>query len=187
VETTPVSLLQRLRQPNPADAWERFARLYTPLLLSWARLPRYSLQPADAEDLVQEVRADLVRKLPTFTYDPQRKFRFWLRGVLRNKWVDHCRRAGRQPGGADGLSRVEGPPDTDPAEVEEQKALVRRALELMQAEFTPSTWKACWATVAEGRSVAEVAAELGLTENAVYIARLRVIHRLRKEMEGLLD
>jgi RNA polymerase sigma-70 factor (ECF subfamily) len=188
VESTSTSLLERLRLPGQADAWDRFARLYAPLLLAWARQPKLSLQPADADDLVQEVLTDLVRKLPDFSYDPKRKFRTWLRGVLRNKWVDFWRRKGRlPPGGAEGLSAVEGAADTDLGEVEEQQILLRRALELMQAEFAPSTWKACWATVAEGRAAAEVAAELGISENAVYIARSRVLRRLRQDLEGLLD
>jgi RNA polymerase sigma-70 factor (ECF subfamily) len=95
VESTSLSLLQRLRQPGQADAWERFARLYTPLLVAWSRRPRYGLQPADADDLVQDILADLFRKLPQFHYDPERGFRGWLRGVFHHKWVDHCRRAAR--------------------------------------------------------------------------------------------
>jgi RNA polymerase sigma-70 factor (ECF subfamily) len=188
VESTSSTLLHRLRQPGQADAWDRFARLYTPMLLAWARLPQFGLQDADAEDLVNDVLADLVRKLPEFTYDPQRKFRAWLRGTLHNKWVDFCRRKGRQPPvGANGLSDIACSPDPDPGDAEEQQRLLRRALELMQVEFAPATWKACWATVAEGRAAADVAAELGITENAVYIARSRVLRRLRKEMAGLID
>jgi RNA polymerase sigma-70 factor (ECF subfamily) len=188
VESTSLSLLQRLRQPGRTDAWERFARLYTPLLLAWARRPRYGLQPADAEDLVQDILTDLIRKLPQFHYDPQRGFRRWLRGVFHNKWVDYCRRAGRLPPGvAEGLSDVEGPADTDPAEVEEQQLLLRRALELMQEEFEPTTWQACWQRVAEGRPAAQVAAALGITENAVHLAKSRVLRRLREEMTGLID
>jgi RNA polymerase sigma-70 factor (ECF subfamily) len=181
-------LLQRLRQPEQPDAWDRFARLYTPILLAWARRPQFGLQDADADDLVQDVLADLVRKLPEFTHDPRRKFRTWLRGVLRNKWADFWRRHGRvPPGGADGLAEVASSPDADPAEAEEQQLLLRKALELMQTEFAPSTWRACWGTVAEGRAAADVAAELGMTENAVYIARSRVLRRLRRDLAGLID
>jgi RNA polymerase sigma-70 factor (ECF subfamily) len=188
VESTSASLLQRLRQPGQADAWDRFARLYTPLLVSWSRQARYGLQAADADDLVQDILADLVRKLPQLRYDPQRGFRRWLRSVFYNKWVDHCRRVGRvPPGGAAGLSGVADPAEADPAEAEEKQLLLRRALELMQAEFEPSTWKACWEAVALGRPAAEVAAELGISENAVYIAKYRVIRRLRQEMQDLLD
>jgi RNA polymerase sigma-70 factor (ECF subfamily) len=188
MESTSPSLLQRLRQPGQTDAWERFARLYTPLLVAWSRRPRYGLQPADADDLVQDILTDLFRKLPQFHYDPERGFRGWLRGIFHHKWVDHCRRAGRvPPGGDEGLSEVASPAAMDPAEVEEQQLLLRRALELMQEEFEPTTWQACWQRVAEGRPGAEVAAALGMTENAVHVAKSRVLRRLRQEMAGLID
>jgi RNA polymerase sigma-70 factor (ECF subfamily) len=57
----------------------------------------------------------------------------------------------------------------------------------MQGEFEPATWQACWATLAEGRPAAEVAAQQGITENAVYIAKCRVLRRLRREFEGLIE
>jgi RNA polymerase sigma-70 factor (ECF subfamily) len=62
-----------------------------------------------------------------------------------------------------------------------------RALEIMQAQFQPATWKACWEHPAVGRAAAEVAAELGTSEGAVYVATHRVLRRLREELEGLLD
>ena len=57
----------------------------------------------------------------------------------------------------------------------------------MQAEFRPTTWKACWEHVVAGRAAAEVAAQLGITVNAVYLAKSHVLARLRQEMAGLLD
>jgi RNA polymerase sigma-70 factor (ECF subfamily) len=177
----------RLREPGQPDAWDRFVRLYTPLLLSWAR-SRHHLQPTDAEDLVQDLLADLLTKLPAFRYDPGRSFRAWLGTLLHHKWADRQRRAGRRPdSGADGLSAVPGQPVPDPLEVEERRLLVRRAMDLMREEFEPTTWRACWEAVAQGRPTAEVAAELGISENAVYIAKCRVLRRLRRELDGLLD
>ncbi len=64
MSTTPVSLLEQLRQPTAARAWPRFVELYAPLLYDWAR--RLGLQDADAADLVQDVFAILLRKLPEF-------------------------------------------------------------------------------------------------------------------------
>ena len=72
-------------------------------------------------------------------------------------------------------------------EEEYRRYLVRRALGLMQAEFEPATWKACWEFVVHDRPAAEVAAELGLSVNAVYLAKSRVLRRLRAELRGLLD
>jgi RNA polymerase sigma-70 factor (ECF subfamily) len=138
--------------------------------------------------LVQDVLADLFRKLPGFSYDPHLGFRRWMRRVFHNKWVDHCRRVSRQlADDAEGLSDVIGAPQTDAGAMDERRMLVRRALEIMQSAFEPTTWKACWEFVAQDRPAADVAVELGMTENAVYIAKARVLRRLRAEMQGLID
>lgn len=72
-------------------------------------------------------------------------------------------------------------------EGEYRKELTQRALELIQADFASTTWNACWEFVAKGRPAREVAAELGITENAVYLARCRVLRRLRDELSGLVE
>lgn len=60
-------------------------------------------------------------------------------------------------------------------------------MEVMQQEFQPTTWKACWEHVVGGRPAIDVARELNITPNAVYLAKSRVLRRLRQELEGLLD
>jgi RNA polymerase sigma-70 factor (ECF subfamily) len=185
--STSPSLLERLRQPGDSTAWGRFVDLYTPLLYYWAR--RVGLDQSRAADLVQEVLLVLVGKLPEFTYDPAQSFRSWLRSVATNKWRENCRRQppGREVQGVD-LSAVAGP-DAAPEfeEAEYHQYLAQRALALMQAEFQPATWKACWEQVVSGRPAAEVAAELGMSEGAVYVAKSRVLRRLREELHGLFD
>jgi RNA polymerase sigma-70 factor (ECF subfamily) len=137
---------------------------------------------------VQDLLADLLVKLPAFQYDPGRSFRSWLGTLLHHKWIDHQRKKDQlPPASADGLSDVVGPTQPDPLQAQDRQFLARRALELMRAEFEATTWKACWAVVVEDRPAAEVAANLGISPNAVYIARSRVLRRLRRELEGLLD
>jgi RNA polymerase sigma-70 factor, ECF subfamily len=65
--------------------------------------------------------------------------------------------------------------------------MVGRALQLLETDFEPTTWKACWETVVEGRPAKEVAEELGLSINAVYLAKSRALSRLRTDLDGLLD
>jgi RNA polymerase sigma-70 factor (ECF subfamily) len=181
------TLLQRLRQSDAA-AWERFVDLYTPLLYFWA--VRLGLQAQDAADLVQDVFATLLEKLPAFEPDPNRGFRVWLRTVAHNRWRDHCHRKAAAPrGGNDvGLDEVAMPDATQAIfETEYRRLVLRQALEVMQAEFEPPTWKAFAGLVLEGKSIAAVAAELGLTPAAVYSARAGVARRLRREFDGLLD
>jgi RNA polymerase sigma-70 factor (ECF subfamily) len=188
MNTTPVSLLERLRQPAERAAWGRFVQLYTPLLFYWAR--RMGLADADAADLVQDVFTLLIQKLPEFTYDRHKSFRNWLKTVTLNKWRDQQRQQAARLGEARQVPLPDLPsPDHAEAfwEAEYRRQLVGRALEVMQAEFQPATWKACWEFVACGRPASEVAAELGLSENAVYIAKCRVLRRLRQELDGLME
>jgi RNA polymerase sigma-70 factor (ECF subfamily) len=183
---TPASLLQQLRQPQPQQAWTRFVQLYTPLLYHWAR--RLGLQEPDADDLVQDVLVLLVRKLPEFTYDCNKSFRSWLRTVTLNCWRNRCRRLelprSADPADLDGLSNSAA--EDVLSETEYRQWLVGRALDLMQTEFQPTTWKACWECVVSGRAAADVAAELGMSVGAVYVARSRVLSRLRQELADLL-
>ncbi len=187
--TTPASLLEQLRRPaDPATgpAWDRFVALYTPLLFHWAR--RLGLQEASAADLVQEVFAVLVQKLPSFSYDPGQRFRGWLWTVLCNKWRENRRREAARPrGNEEGLAELTVPDNAEEvAEAEYARYLTGRALQLIQSEFEPATWRAYWEYVVAGRPAAEVAAELGVSIGSVYVAKSRVMRRVRRLLEGLL-
>jgi RNA polymerase sigma-70 factor, ECF subfamily len=185
---TPLSLLERLRQPEPQAAWDRFVALYTPLMFHWAR--RLGQSEAEAADLVQDVFVVLVQELPKFTYRAGERFRGWLWTVLMNKWRERRRRAAARPAELGGAALDEQPAPGTAAPLEEteyRQYLVNRALSLMQADFQPATWKACWAYVVEDRPAADIAAELGITVNAVHLAKARVLRRLRRELEGLWE
>ncbi len=187
MDSTSISLLRRLKQPHQEAAWQRFVDLYAPLIYHWSR--RKGLDPTDASDLVQEVLAILVTKLPEFEYDPARRFRGWLRTVTLNKTRDFQRRQASRPAtGVDqNIEQIAVADDADLfGEAEYRSFLVKRALELMQAEFQETTWQACWKHIAEGRKAADVAQELGITANAVHIAKCRVMRRLREELDGLM-
>jgi RNA polymerase sigma-70 factor (ECF subfamily) len=184
---TPASLLERLRQPFDPEAWSRFVSLYTPMIYSWACRAR--LQEQDALDLVQEVFVILLRVLPAFSYDRDRSFRRWLRTVTLNTWRNGRKRAGNRVLHAAADADQVAVPDEleDIWESEYREHVVARALCVMQADFQETTWKACWETVVSGRPAADVAHELGITVGAVYAAKVRVLARLREELDGLLD
>jgi RNA polymerase sigma-70 factor (ECF subfamily) len=192
MDTTSASLIHRLRDGDNQAAWRKFVDLYTPLLFYWAR--KSGLQEQDAADLVQEVFALLFVKLPEFEYRPQEqrsgRFRAWLRTVTLNKWKE--RRRKRQAEALEPADpRWSEPTVPDDAEAfwrdEYDQFLVARALTNMQAQFQPTSWQACWETTVNGRAAADVAAELGLSEGAVFVAKSRVLRKLRQELAGLLD
>jgi len=181
-------LLNRLRVSGEEAAWSRFVKLYAPLLFFWAR--RLGLQDHDASDLVQDVFTTLVQKLPEFHYEQRKGFRNWLRTVLLNRWRDQGRRHTlvAVEGNAAALTTLPSPVDEDAfGEEEYRQHLVKRALEIMQTDFSPKIWQACWEHVVKGRCAVEVAAELDIAVGTVYVAKSRVLCRLRQELEGLLD
>lgn len=191
---TPRSLLERLGQRADADAWKRLVDLYTPLLQCWLR--QYQVPAADADDLVQEVLAVVVREVPAFRHNGQHgAFRRWLRTTTLNRLKGYWRRrqAGPQavPGTeADKLLEQIADPASDldrQWEQEHDQFIVRRALELLEPEFTPSTWQAFRRQVIDGARPAEVAAELGMTAHAALLAKFRVLRQLRRELDGLID
>ena len=185
--TTPPSLLQRLHEPANAVGWRRFVDMYSPLLIAWTR--KLGIPTHDAADLMQDVFTSLLELLPTFTYQSDRSFRAWMKTVLVNRWRTWQRRqVVRKAGGNSQLDYL-GKEDDPPAfeEDEYRRYLVVKALEIMQNEFQPVTWKACWEYVVGGRDPESIASELGITVNAVYLAKSRVLRKLRQELAGLLD
>ncbi len=187
--TTSHTLIERLSSGADSDAWGRFVELYTPMLLAWCR--RIGLSDADAADLMQTVFVTLYEKLSEFRYDPARSFRAWLKTVLMNAWRNQVRQRSSRAASAGNILDPDLIPETDPRlqldEAEYRAQLVRRALTLMQAQFEPNTWKACWEFVVQDRAAADVAAELGISENAVYLAKSRVLRHLRQELRWFLD
>jgi RNA polymerase sigma-70 factor, ECF subfamily len=188
MDTTPPSLLERVRERSDQEAWARFVQLYTPLVFALGR--KCGLQAEDAADLTQDVFATLLEQMPTFKYDQKRSFRAWLRTVTLNRWRDRRKRVATRPlpANAAAVDDIAGPNHIAALEEREYRDyLVGRALRLMQADFQQATWRAFWEHGVCGRSAAAVAAELGVTVAAVYGARFRVLSRLRRELDGLLE
>jgi RNA polymerase sigma-70 factor (ECF subfamily) len=187
MNTTPVSLLEQLRHAPDEAAWTRFVHLYSPLLFRWAR--QAGLDEADAGDLVQDVFVILLKELPRFHLDPAHSFRAWLKTFALNRWRNLVKRQARTPAYlGDGF--VTDLPAADTSLFEEQeyrRQLLLRALELLRDEFQPATWKAFHEHGLNGRPAAQVAAELGMTDGAVYAAKCRVLGRLREHLRGLLE
>ncbi len=182
---TPASLLERLcRQPRDGD-WERFVHLFTPLLSRWAH--RFGVPPADTEDALQEVFVLLFATLPRFQHDPDGSFRAWLWTVFRRELLARFRRQNRHTSAsAEQLEQLVSPDGVPEAsEAEFRKVLVERALRLVKRDFPEQTWGVFWRLTVDGLSGVKVAEEFGVSPNAVYLARGRVLARLRAELAGL--
>ena len=188
VISTSLTLLHRLQQSDDREAWGRFVDLYSPLLLEWAR--RNRVPESERADLIQSVLMVLLKRLPQFSVQPGGSFRGWLFTVTHHCWGDRCRANARQPAKAN-LDPLDPPGYDDPiaelTEREYRNYLLRRILRLVKSDFPEETWKVFCQHVLENRPVAEIASEFGITTNAVYLTRTRILKRLREELAGLMD
>jgi RNA polymerase sigma-70 factor (ECF subfamily) len=176
-------------QAQAEEAWERLIRLYGPVIYAWCK--RRGLQPDDAEDVTQEVFRVVLLRITDFRREqPGSTFRGWLWTITRNKLGDYLRRCQKHPqpaGGSEARDRLEQfpaeprPKDEDP-ETGAERLLYQRALDLIRSEFEPTSWDAFWRVVVGGQRPADVAPALGLSLNAVYLAKSRVLRRLREEL-----
>jgi RNA polymerase sigma factor (sigma-70 family) len=193
VPPTRASLLVRLKAPRDERAWGEFVGIYEPLIHRLARAR--GLQEADADDLAQEVFRVVAAAIEQWNPDPARgSFRGWLSRIARNLIVNLLAARGRQSasfgtGGTEMVEFLEAQPasETDSAlfDLEHRRQVFAIAAQRARVHFQETTWQAFWRTGVEGRDVAAVAAELGLSPGALYVARSRVMARLRQEIDRI--
>jgi RNA polymerase sigma factor (sigma-70 family) len=188
---TPISLLGRLgRDPNDPGAWDEFVQHYGVKVLLWCR--HWGLQQADADDVTQDVLLEVARKMQTFTYDPARSFRAWLKTLAHAAWCDWLERRSRQAQGS-GDSRVLELLQTTAArddlvtklEEEYDTELLAAAGVRVRLRVGPRSWEAFRLLAFEGRSGAQAAAHLGMKVGAVFVAKSRVLKMLQEEIRRL--
>jgi RNA polymerase sigma-70 factor (ECF subfamily) len=191
---TSLSLLDGLRTQTP-EAWRRLVALYGPIVVAWCW--QQGLQAADVDDVAQEVFQVVLRRVADFRKEqPEDSFRGWLWTITRNKLGDHWRRKAANPhgvGGSEAREHLENLPVTEreanrDASSEMTIGLHQRALEMVRQQFEEKTWRAFWLVVCESRRPGDVAEELQISLNAVYLAKSRVLHALRETLgETRLD
>ncbi|CAN5336948.1 sigma-70 family RNA polymerase sigma factor [soil metagenome] len=193
MSVTSLSLLHRLQGGADTEAWKRLVSLYEPLIHNWLR--RSQALPQDTDDLTQDVLMVVVREVPRFAHNGRPgAFRSWLRQITANRlrvfWRDG--RGRPHATGGDFLALAEQLEDSDSPlskawDREHDEHVLSRLLELTAREFEPTTVEAFRRVALEGRPVEETATDLGISPAAIYIAKSRVLRRLRQEAEGLLD
>lgn len=194
MDATSFSLLERLQSDAQSPAWQRLVELYDPLIRHWLR--RHEVLAQDADDLAQEVLAVLVRRIGEFEHNGRTgAFRAWIRAITANCLRDFysVRRNRPLATGSSSLQDVLAEWADPQSSISRQwddehdRLVTRRLMEMLRSEFAPTTWKAFEGLTFKGQTAQEVATDLGVTPNAVYIARSRVLARLRQEARGLID
>jgi RNA polymerase sigma-70 factor (ECF subfamily) len=190
--TTRQSLLVRLRDPRDQQAWAEFVAIYTPLIDRLARSK--GLQPADAADLAQEIFRTVAGAIDRFDPDPARgSFRGWLFRIARNLMINllAARRVRPQATGDSDvqelLERVAAPDGAETAlfDAEYRRWILLWAADQVRGDFRQSTWQAFWLTAVEGQAPTAAAQASGISVGAVYIARSRVMARLKVVIEQI--
>jgi RNA polymerase sigma-70 factor (ECF subfamily) len=184
-------LLVRIQDPNDTVAWREFFDLYAAVVYGFAR--KRGLQDADAADLMQEVLRSVANHAGRLNYDRNKgTFRGWLYSVTRNKifnFLDKRRHQVQGSGDSSAHHRLEeyagAPVDEEAWDREYERKTFAWAVERVKYEFHDGTWQAFWLTSVEGMSAKDVAARLTMSPGAVYVAKSRVIARLREEIRQL--
>lgn len=189
---TRASLLARIRDPSDADAWRQFVEVYASVVYGFAR--KRGLQDADAADLMQEALRVVAGAVKALEYDPHKgSFRSWLFAVVRNQLLrfrSRQDRPGRGTGDSVAQQRLQEvpAPAVDPAALWDEEYERRQfawAAEQVQKQVQPATWQAFWQTAVEHRPGQEVAQSLGMSVAAVYLAKSRVMARLKGQVRQL--
>jgi RNA polymerase sigma-70 factor (ECF subfamily) len=175
----------RLPDPDDARAWDEVVGVYGPLVYRLAR--RQGLQPADAEDLVQEVLAAVARSIEQWLERTDRgRFQAWLFRIARNTSINFLTRPKHRPLGAGGSGAANllaefAAPDTESEKFDEEyrRETFRWASRQVREMVTERSWQAFWKTTMEDQPIAEVAEELDMTTGSIYIARSRIMKQLR--------
>ncbi|HEY2413993.1 MAG TPA: sigma-70 family RNA polymerase sigma factor [Pirellulaceae bacterium] len=182
---TRASLLLRLPDAADARAWDDFAAVYAPLVYRLAR--RQGLQPADSDDLVQEVLTTVARSVESWLARGDRgPFRAWLLRIARNQAINVLtRHKNKETAGNSAVSHClnEIPANNDDHsefDLEHRRQLFQRAEDRVREEVTQRTWQAFWHSTIEDQPIPEVAKRLEMTIGNVYVARSRVMTRLRE-------
>lgn len=194
MDETSLSLLDRVRSQDDSDSWNRLHDLYAPLLRSW--LAKYDVQPSDRDDLVQEVLMAVAKDADSFQHNGRcGAFRAWLRSILVNRLRVFWRGRDRRPQ-VGGGSAIEARIDLleDPAsqmsrlwDKQHDQYVLQRLMALSESRFAATTWQAFYRVTILHQRADEVAADLNLSLNAVFIAKSRVLSRLRQEAAGLVE
>jgi len=189
---TRYSLIGRLHDPQNLDAWNEFASIYQPLIFRICR--QKGLQYADATDVTQEVMSKVAEAIDSFdSTQSGATFRGWLYQVTRNLVIDFFRRrqnrdvSGAKTGLLELIALKPDEAESREFQLEFQRQVFAVVANVVREEVQPNTWQAFWRTEVQNESVRLVAKELGMNAGAVYVARSRVIARLRKAVEKRIN
>lgn len=174
---TRLSLLERLRDSNNAASWNEFANEYARIVDDYAR--PYCRSEHDQGDIVQNVWLSLFRVLPRFEYEAERGgFHRLLKRIVRNTAIDWFRKRKRHPQASEVVDQLPTASPAEPCE-DDRQLILKRAIEMTRQRSNPMVWRCFEQHILGQRAAREVAEELQISPNAVYVNASRVAERIR--------
>lgn len=185
------NLIARVKQASDAAAWDEFLAIYRPVVYRLAR--SRGLQDADAEDLTQQVFISIAWAIERWEpAEGMPPFRAWLYRIARNAILKAVTRKKPDIGAGSTsiqelLQEIPEPDEEITAAFvrESRREAFRWVANDVRGEFTAATWSMFWETSVEGRSVADIAVSHRRSAGAVYIARYRVMQRIKERVGEL--
>lgn len=167
-------------------SWAQFVEIYTPLLYRYCQ--GREIANHDAADIVQEVLRSVWLAMPGFIYDREiGSFKGWLFTALRHAIGRHFAKLARHPVSVS-QSHLVDLAEKEPSAEERNRwegdyrqRLLSWAMDAVRPEFAERIWMAFEMTAVGERDPAEVAEAMGMTQNAVAIAKYRVTRRIREK------
>jgi len=185
------SLILHLQNAQDDAAWRDFESVYESFLVRM--IERRGVPLAHVGDVTNQVLAAIARSITQWKDDQQdASFRRWISRVARNvvmKYMSRERRHVSAVGGTDtleSLAQIPDPIDENLAKQYEHELIVWAA-EQVKGEFIETSWKAFWQTMIDGRSVADVAETLSVTQGSIYMSRGRILKRIRDKVNEVLE
>ena len=194
MNTTSVSLIDRLAGDGADSDWQRLLLVYRPFVDSVVR--GYPALASQADDITQDVMMVLMRELPRFQRQRTGSFRSWLRGITVNQLRVALRKSKKfQQSGGEGKAIEDQVNElADPVSIASQKwdeehdrVVLAQIIEVVKGDFKDVTWQAFQRYAIDNQPPAAVATELGVSLNVVLLAKSRVLRRMREEAAGLID
>jgi len=177
---TSSSLLIKVRDQGDVESWREFVSIYEPLIISYSR--KRGLADHDARDVAQEVFVRLLKALPTFELNRDRgRFRTWLWQVTVSAMTDPARADNRRAAAERAWKERRIEPDDQRIWCDLfRRRVLDCAIHKVRAQTSDQTWACFEGHLLQGKPAALVAAELGITDNTVYVASSRVLAQVRE-------
>ena len=184
------SLVSRLHDARDVDAWNTFIEIYSPIITRTAT--KVGLQPVDVEDCVQEVLTSVSKSIAAWLQRPDRgPFRSWLSTVARNKSIDLITRRKFKSlayGGHESLDQVAQDKQVSTCfDRELHRQIYYESAKIVRGQVSAKTWLAFYRTSVLRHKISTVAEQLNMSTGSIYIARSRVMKKLRSIAQSLTE